>query len=728
MPFVLKLLLCRLNSLKSTLINARKAFYQRLISIFYRTILCFDRILLIGLMMSLCSMNLHAQPASQSKKDPLVSLNRFPRMVQEYFVKHVRQIEEQANQRRAILKTKAHGERYVREVREKIQLSFGPWPEKTPLKPRITGIVERDVYKIEKVIFESRPGFLVTANLYVPKGRKFPLPGVVGTCGHSKNGKAARTFQSFAQGLARQGYVVLLYDPIGQGERLQYPDDSLKSKIGVGVPEHLHAGNQQFLVGEFLGTWRAWDGIRALDYLLTRPEVDPKEIGVTGNSGGGTMTTWLCGVENRWSMAAPSCFVTTFRRNMENELSSDTEQCPPLALALGLDHSDFLAAMAPKPVIILAKEKDFFDVRGSEEAFQELRHLYKLLGAEENVQLFIGPTYHGYTQENREAMYRWFNRATGISDATKEPELIIEKDEILWCATQGQVCRLSSRPVHSFTKARSLALAKERPKNIAGQQLKRLVIGLLRLPEPLTGTTPEYRVLRNLPSRNYPKPYSTTYAVETEPGIQAIVYRLSEQRLISRPPRGQKRAILYVAHQSSDAELREEPLIAELLKSEPGAAFYTCDVRGIGESKPNTGRQNSFRHPYGNDYFYAIFSIMLDKPYVGQKTYDVLRVLDWLKSHGHKEVHLVGKGWGALPATFAALLSHQVKQVTLKNALRSYNDIAESETYAWPLSSLLPNVLKSFDLPDCYNAMRKSRTRRCRSTSAQRSSPSTCLT
>ena len=119
-------------------------------------------------------------------------------------------------------------------------------------------------------------------------------------------------------------------------------------KGGTGTREHLYAGNQQSLVGEFVGTWRAWDGIRALDYLLTREEVDRRHLGVTGNSGGGTMTTWLCGVEQRWTMAAPSCFVTSFRRNLENELPADTEQCPPRALALGLDHEDFLAAMAPK--------------------------------------------------------------------------------------------------------------------------------------------------------------------------------------------------------------------------------------------------------------------------------------------------------------------------------------------------------------------------------------------
>jgi len=96
---------------------------------------------------------------------------------------------------------------------------------------------------------------------------------------------------------------------------------------------------------------------------------------------------------------------------------------------------------------------------------------------------------------------------------------------------------------------------------------------------------------------------------------------------------------------------------------------------------------------------------MLDRPYVGQKTYDVLRVLQWLAAYGHEEVHLVGRGWGALPAAFAALLSDQVVQVTLKHALASYAGIAESEDYTWPLSTLLPDVLSRFDLPDCYRAL-----------------------
>lgn len=642
----------------------------------------------------------------ESQADPdvaaqLESLNRFPRMVQEYLTARIREIEKTSNERRQALRSKGDAEDYVRDVRAKIQQCFGPWPEKTPLNARITGVIERDTYQIEKVIFESRPEFPVTANLYLPKGRNFPLPAVVGTCGHSNSGKAEPAYQSFAQGLARQGYMVLIYDPIGQGERIQYLTGDNKSRYGIGVQEHLQAGNQMFLTGGSLHTWFAWDGIRAVDYLLSRPEVDPEYLGVTGNSGGGTQTTWLCGVESRFTMAAPSCFVTTFLHNMENELPADTEQCPRGALQLGLDHSDFIAAMAPKPVILLGQEKDFFDVRGLEESFMRLKQLYRLLGAEENIQLFIGSGYHGYSQENREAMYNCFNRVTKKPEVKAEPSLTLETEETLRCTVNGQVGKSGARTVFSFTGQVSAALKKER-KSLHQKELKQTVIKMLRL--PLTKGVPDFRILRPVNERFYPRKYASSYAVETEPGICALVYRIDDNPLYSRPPEGAKRAILYVSHLSADDELRKETLLKELIAGEPDSAVFACDVRGIGESKPNTCGMN-FDAPYGSDYFYAVHSIMLDYPYVAQKTYDVLRVIDWIKSIGHKEIHLVGKGRGSIPATFAALLLDAVVQVTLKNALVSYSDIAEHEDYTWPLSTLLPGVLKTFDLPDCYQAL-----------------------
>ena len=633
----------------------------------------------------------------------LAPLNRFPRMVQEFFVARENEIHRERLKRLAALRTQADAEAYVEAVRGRVRECFGPLPERTPLNARVTKVVERDAYRIENVLFESRPGFLVAANLYVPRGRRFPLPGVVASCGHSDNGKAIAAYQSFCQGLARQGYVVLIFDPIGQGERMQYVDANWKPTRGSGTREHNYAGIQQVLVDERFWAWRAWDGIRALDYLTSREEVDVRHLGITGNSGGGTMTTWLCGVEPRWTMAAPSCFVTEFRRNMENELGADMEQCPPKALALGLDHEDFLAAMAPKPVIILAKEKDYFDVRGNEAAYGRLKRLYALLGAEENVAYFAGPTYHGYSQENREAMYRWFNRCTKVSDATTEPRLVLEDEATLLCTPQGQVAALKSKPIHAFTAEKSRALASRR-RPAEGAALHEKVTALLRL--PARSGAPEFRILRPLPDRRYPLRHALPYMVETDPGVHALVYKLTKEPLLSRPPKDADTAILYVSHESADGELRSERLVRDLLAAEPGAAFYACDVRGVGESEPQTTSVND-RGEYSTDYFYSSHANMLDYPYLGQRTFDVLRVLDWLSAAGHVRVHLAARGRGALPATFAALLSPAVTQVTLENALSSYTEIAEATDYAWPLSALPPGVLGSFDLPDCYRELKK---------------------
>jgi dienelactone hydrolase len=650
------------------------------------------------------------QPPAGAARPELVPLNRFSRMVQEWFVGEVRAAEAKIKERLAALKTKAEAEAYVRSVQERIRECFGPSPEKTPLNARVSGVIERDAYRIEKIIFESRPNFPVTANLYIPTKGKLPAPGVVGSCGHSATGKAIDAYQSFVQGLARQGYVVLIFDPIGQGERLQYVDADLKPRRGIGVSEHLYAGNQQTLVGEFFGAWRAWDGIRALDYLLTRKEVDPAHVGVTGNSGGGTMSTWLLGLERRWTMGAPACFVTTFRRNLENELPQDTEQCPPRAIALGLDHADFLAAMAPKPVIILAKERDYFDVRGSLETFARLKHLYTLLGNPDNIALHIGPTEHGYSQENREAMYRWFNRVTGISNAQAEPALTIEKDEELRCTTKGQVAESNPRTVFSFTQEKSQSLARTRGE-VRGEALATAITDVLKLPQR-PDQPPDFRILRpGRGSRNYPRRFATTYAVETEPGIQALVTRLSATNHLSRPPEDPRPATLYVSHHSADAELRSEPLVKELLAAGEDAPFYACDLRGIGESRPDTCGSDQFLNPYGSDYFYSSYSLMLGRPYVGQKTFDLLRVIDWLASLGHREVHLAAKGWGTIPATYAAVLAKSVTQVTLKQGLTSYSAIAESEEYNWPLSSLTPGILLKFDLPDCYRELEQKKLR-----------------
>jgi pimeloyl-ACP methyl ester carboxylesterase len=306
-------------------------------------------------------------------------------------------------------------------------------------------------------------------------------------------------------------------------------------------------------------------------------------------------------------------------------------------------------------------------------------------------------------------MYRWFNRVTGISDATKEPALTIEKDEVLHVTPRGQVAGENARTVFSFTAEKSKSLADQRGEP-SGDELKNRIAKVLHLHQSEASAResapPDYRILRPVRSRNYPRPGFTTYAVETEPGIFALVTRLADSSHLSRPPQDDPRtATLYVSHHSADAELRTEPLVKELLEAAGDGPFYACDLRGIGESRPDTCGSDQFLSPYGSDYFYAAHSIMLGRPYIGQKTHDLLQVLDWLASLGHRQVHLAAKGWGTLPATFAAVLDDRVAQVTLRQPLTSYSAIAESENYRWPLSCLAPGILASFDLPDCYREL-----------------------
>lgn len=642
----------------------------------------------------------------------LVRQNRSPRSVQEYYVRRVREVMREADARRAALRTKADAERYVADVRERLRPCYGPMPEKTPLNARVMKVLERDGYKIENVIYESRPGFPVTANLYLPTGRRAPSPGVMLPVGHYASGKVGSA--TLAQALVRQGYVALAFDPIGQGERLQYVNAQFKPAIGAGTSEHTYSGVRMPLTGENLPTWFMWDCVRSLDYLLSRPEVDPRHIGMTGNSGGGNQTMQLCGFDFRLTMAAPSCNVTSLRRNIENEHSQDPEQWPWGLLARGLDHSDFIAAMAPRPAMLIGQEGDFFDARGFEEACSRLRHLYSLLGAEQNFSFHLGMGNHSYPQPNREAMYRWFNRHTGISDAQKEPELTRESWENLRCLPHGQVAELKPMTEFSYTSGLSRKLRASRPA-LSGDALRKKIAATLKL--PAREGVCEFRIMRQPRPRGYPKRSQGEYILETEDDIHVYVYRLSEAPLQSRPPHGPKRAVLYVAHQSADEELRTNPWLKELSASEPDAAFYACDVRGIGESQPVLSTPGNPRKG-GTDYLHAGYGLLFDYPTAGQRTHDLLRVLDWMAGYGHEEVHLVARGWGAIPGTFAAVLHERVTQVTLKHALASYAEVAETELYQWPLSAIIPGVLQAFDLPDCYRELQRKKLRQIEPVSA----------
>lgn len=621
-------------------------------------------------------------------------MNNYRRMVQEYYVKKVRAIHKQRSERLRSIKTKHQAILYQEEVKKAINQAFSPRPRKTALNLCITGTIQQSDYRIEKLTFESRPGCIVTANLYVPDGLEKPAPAVIGTCGHSMEGKACDLYQGFSQRLAQSGFVVLTYEPFNQGERDQYSLLSERASVQSCCPAHNMMGKQLELLGQFFGMWRAWDGIRALDYLLTRPEVDPAHIGVTGNSGGGTMSNWLWGAEERITMGAPSCFVTTFLHNLENELPQDNEQYPPGLVGAGFEMIDLMIARAPNPILLLGQKHDYFDRRGLKEGYEELCRFYEILGApEENTALFIGPQGHGYSPHNQEAMVDFFAHHSG-QKVVKVAETEPLKPEELYATPQGDVVKAGAKPIYEMISEEAARLASKR-KPLDAESLKKSLSSLLNLPSKRD--VPHYRVLR--PTRIAGNTFAR-YAVEPEENIQAIMKKRMELPQFAYTLDVTENVHLYLPHVSSEDDVTNDPMAISLKDSHE---LYVLDVRGLGESLAED--QGQFFQPYGMDYMYHGFGLLLSESYLGRRVLDVLAAMNLLVHEGGQDIYLYGRGQGAILALFAGLLHSNVASVTLKNAPPSYTSWTDVPLVAWPATNFLKSALKTFDLPDCMNAL-----------------------
>jgi len=323
-------------------------------------------------------------------------------------------------------------------VRAKILELLGGLPDYNgPLNARVTGRIERPRYTIEKVIFESLPEFYVTANLYLPQeGGKHP--GVLLPMGHYEQGKAGA--QRIAANLAMKGFVVMVYDPVGQGERQQAYDRRVEtSLIGIATDQHTQAGAQSVLAGENFARYRIWDAKRALDYLLSRPEVDSERIGCTGCSGGGTLTTYISALDPRIKVAAPACYINSWRQLFAGP-TGDSEQSFPFFLSSGLDVADYIELFAPKPWLINSTIGDFFPIEGARHAYQESLDWYRIYNAEDHIHWAVGPGPHGTPLEIREAIYEWMIRwlKDGRGNFREEPVEMAPDFDLLVTQT-GQV-------------------------------------------------------------------------------------------------------------------------------------------------------------------------------------------------------------------------------------------------------------------------------------------------
>jgi dienelactone hydrolase len=621
-----------------------------------------------------------------------------PFLVLDHDLALVRALRRERAARLAEVRTRRQAHAYQERVAETIARVYAPMPRRTPLNARVTGVIERESFRVEKVLFESRPGCLVSAALYLPRGcdAAHPRPAVLSDCGHSLAGKGAPVYQEFPQRLAAAGFASLVMDPFAQGERDQYarlPDDLRRGLSDNSCHSHNLIGQQLELIGEFFGSWRAWDGIRALDYLLSRPEVDAERIGVSGCSGGGTMTMTLWALDRRLRMAAPSCSVTTFAANLENRLPCDAEQCPPGVLAAGLEMADFLIARAPEPTLLLGQSHDYFDRRGLREAHAEIRRFHELLGApRQSHGLVFDDHGHAFSRGHMEAIAGFFHRhALGrpAPAATRRCEFTEIPRPELNATASGEVVRDGGVPVYALVAERARTIdAKRRPRSpVVLDRLVRRTLGIDERPR----RAPHYRVLP-------PQDGTARYAIESE-GDTAFALLRKPRCAHPHSLEVEPRPTLWLPHLSADCELADPALAGTLVGQVP---LYLLDARGLGESRP----PGDFFNAYGFDYQAHAHGIMLAQPLLGRRVLDVLRVIDLLIAEGAQRIDLIGRGQGAILALHAAFLArHRIGRVELRNAPRSYLDWATAPVVRWPAANAPRGVLHHYDLPELAQAL-----------------------
>lgn len=314
-------------------------------------------------------------------------------------------------------------------------------PSDSPLRARVVGRLREDGFDIEKLIYEARPRVYVTANLYLPHGLKRPRGAVLFLCGHHRDAKHVEEYQIVCRHLVAAGLIVLAQDPIGQGERFSYHDPANGgTTVTWGVQEHDYVGAQCLLLGDGLARYFLHDAMRGIDLLRSRPEVDPRRIGVTGNSGGGTQTSLAMLADPRIAAAAPGTFIMNRRTFMYTGMAQDAEQVWPGLSARGIDHEDILLAVCPKPVCVLAVKYDFFPIEGTRATVDRCRRLWRLCGSEGNLELVEDRSDHCFTPCLARAAARFFarhllGRTVEVDSAGIRPL----PPEQLWCTPKGQV-------------------------------------------------------------------------------------------------------------------------------------------------------------------------------------------------------------------------------------------------------------------------------------------------
>jgi dienelactone hydrolase len=580
-----------------------------------------------------------------------------------------------------------------RWVRETFWSLVGGKPESTPLNARTVGTLDRDGYRIEKILYESVPRFHIPANLYIPTVGKPPYPGVLFQMGHTNNGKAAGMYQRCCQGLARLGFLVLAFDPMGQGERIYYPGSApQRTRLKSADDEHTTPGRQMLLTGDTCTRLQVWDAVRSLDLLAAHPLVDPKRLASTGQSGGATLTMLLAAADDRLACAAVSMGNTeNFACANFNPPGStdDAEQNLVGGGPLGFDRWDLLYPLAPKPLLLEVSARDFFGtyspryLESGAEELAKLKAVYEKLGAAGRLAWKETPLPHGLSYDSRLNVYNWFIRwlKGETKEIGEEPPVAPEPDEKLWVAESGSVVR-------SFGGKTPFQLNRERTVERSAIPLNRL-LGVRR---PAAGL--QAAVLRRTPSR----------------GLDVEALEVNSDSKVWVPawlflPRGHdpaKPILLTLEPNGRSLRWQEGGLYQNLAAA--GYPICAADLRGIGDLSPEFGRGNPrYNRSHQNEENYAWASLILGAPLIGQRVTDILALVQALANYrtlAGRKIRIAAQGELTEPAIFAASLAPNVDSLYLEGGLLSYRRIVDTEDYSYSFANFAPRLLRHADLPE----------------------------
>ena len=583
---------------------------------------------------------------------------------------------------------------YQERVRAYFIEALGGFPERTSLNPQVTGVIQREGYRVEKVIFESQPKLYVTAALYLPESDRFepPYPGVLVPCGHAEDAKAHEEYQTMGASLACHGMAALVFDPIEQGERMQLLKDDGKW-ITWGTNAHTLAGIGSILLGRNTATFEIWDGMRAIDYLQSRPEVDPDRIGCTGNSGGGTQTSYLMALDDRIKAAAPSCYLNYQARQLRTA-TGDAEQNIFGQLAFGMDHPDYLMMRAPLPILICAATKDFFDINATWVTFRYAKRLYSGMGHSVRIDLLENNAEHNFNKLQRTGVLRWMARwLLGKDEPLDEPEIELISDEEMHCTPRGQVMLLEgARSTYDLNEDYEKELAEQRRELWAntdrGELLEqvRQIVGIHKLADL---PTPEVEQIDTVQRDGYS---IDKLILKPEEGIYLPALLFTPDK----PEAGQ--AVLYVHEEGKAEDAKPGGPIEALVKD--GNIVLAVDVRGAGEAQ-QTGQQK-FGEAIGLDWEDTFKAYVLARSYVGMRAEDVLTSARYAAQRASaSQTHLVAVGNIGVPALHAAALEPDLfASVKLTRTLVSWSNVIHTRPTHNQLVNAVHGALKVYDLPD----------------------------